>query len=121
MSENSKSTNIKSEPSRNNNSSAAPSTQKNAPKSILKSANNSAEQMYNQQAHPLIKNQLKLDQNPKNLKELDQSLKARNKLQLTQLTLKKRTKIQLRKEINLINNVQHLQRRTIDEAERQIK
>lgn len=29
--------------------------------------------------------------------------------------------IQLRKEINLINNVQHLLRRTIDEAERQIK
>jgi tektin-4 len=29
--------------------------------------------------------------------------------------------IQLRKEINLINNVQHLHRRTIDEAEKQIK
>ena len=29
--------------------------------------------------------------------------------------------IQLRKEINLINNVQHLLRRTIDEAEQQIK
>ena len=29
--------------------------------------------------------------------------------------------IQLRKEINLINNVQHLLRRTIDEAEKQIK
>jgi hypothetical protein len=57
---------------------------------------------YHQQAHPLIKNQLKLDQNPKNLKELDQSLKARNKLLLTQLTLKKRTKIQLRKESLLI-------------------